>query len=119
MTILLYRVTLEPMPFRRADYIPKKNVFVIYLKDDYVQGTLCNLQIKYQTYLWKGSEGLFKGNYKHDGVSYEYYATYMRPHNARKLFPCFDEPGFKVPFTVSISHPKNYVALFNTPVVKT
>lgn len=43
-----------------------------------------------------------------------YLATYLRPNNARRLFPCFDEPAFKVPFTVSISRPKNYTTLFNS-----
>ncbi|XP_070504143.1 aminopeptidase N-like [Chironomus tepperi] len=40
----------------------------------------------------------------------------MRPNNARKLFPCFDEPASKAPFLVSISRPKGYTTLFNTPL---
>lgn len=35
------------------------------------------------------------------------------------MFPCFDEPAFKVPFTVSISRLKDYVTLFNTPLRST
>lgn len=48
-----------------------------------------------------------------------YFATQNRPNYARKIFPCFDEPAFKVPFTVSISRPSNYTTLFNTEVVST
>lgn len=43
----------------------------------------------------------------------------MRPNNARRVFPCFDEPGFKVPFSVSISRPKDYATLFNMLVEST
>lgn len=48
-----------------------------------------------------------------------YLATHTRPNNARRLFPCFDEPGYKVPYTVSISRPKNYTTLFNVRVQST
>lgn len=48
-----------------------------------------------------------------------YFATQNRPNYARKLFPCFDEPAFKVPYTVSISRPSNYTTLFNTQVLST
>ena len=99
--------------------MPKKNVYEIYLKDEFPEGTLGKIQFDYEIGIWQGSEGLFKGSYQNDGQTYDYYATYMRPHKARKLFPCIDEPGYKVPFVVSISRPKHYVTLFNTPLINT
>lgn len=48
-----------------------------------------------------------------------YLATQNRPNYARKMFPCFDEPAFKVPFTVSISRPSNYTTLFGSPILST
>jgi alanyl aminopeptidase len=38
---------------------------------------------------------------------------------ARRAFPCFDEPSFKVPFDVTLTVPKGAVALGNMPVAKT
>lgn len=43
----------------------------------------------------------------------------MRPNNARRLFPCFDEPEFKTPFTVAIARPKTHRTLFNTALKST
>ncbi|MFP3943674.1 MAG: M1 family metallopeptidase [Alphaproteobacteria bacterium] len=35
---------------------------------------------------------------------------------ARKYLPGFDEPGFKAPFTISLTVPEGYVAISNAPV---
>lgn len=104
----------------RADRMPKRTVFVIYLKEAVTQGTECELEIKFHGKIWESTEGLFKGNYMDSKGEKKYYlASYMRPHNARRLFPCFDEPGFKVPYVVSISRPKTYTTLFNTQIERT
>ena len=44
-----------------------------------------------------------------------YIVTQMEPIGAREAFPGFDEPRFKVPFTVSITAPEDDVVFFNTP----
>lgn len=49
-----------------------------------------------------------------EGDTEHYVATYFRPNNARRVFPSFDEPAFKVPFTVRIGRSKSYHTLFNT-----
>ena len=36
--------------------------------------------------------------------------------DARRAFPCFDEPGFKIPWDVEVSIPSNLQAFSNTPV---
>lgn len=42
--------------------------------------------------------------------------TQFEPTYARRAFPCFDEPGFRATFQLSIVHPKNLFALSNTRV---
>jgi aminopeptidase N len=62
-----------------------------------------------------GAEGLF-----HAQVGDEWYAwTQMEPIDARRMFPGFDEPGFKTPFTVTVSAPKNAKVFANTPETTT
>ena len=43
----------------------------------------------------------------------------MQPTDARKSFPCFDEPGLKATYDVSLWHKDPYYALSNMPNVTT
>ena len=44
-----------------------------------------------------------------------YAFTQFESTDARRAFPCFDEPGFKVPFDVALTVPTGMIAVANTP----
>lgn len=44
-----------------------------------------------------------------------YAFTQFEATDARRAFPCFDEPGYKVPFAVDVTVPKGMLAFGNTP----
>ncbi|TGZ57971.1 hypothetical protein DBV15_11665 [Temnothorax longispinosus] len=46
-------------------------------------------------------------------------ATDLWPMEARRLFPCFDEPILQANFSILIKHPKSYKILSNMPKQKT
>lgn len=43
-------------------------------------------------------------------------ASDFEPTDARKGYPCFDEPAMKVEYTTTIIHESKYTALSNMPV---
>jgi alanyl aminopeptidase len=45
-----------------------------------------------------------------------YVFSQFEPIGARKAFPCFDEPSYKIPFQVTLRVPNDQEALANTPV---
>src|SRR3982751_3507161 len=55
-------------------------------------------------------EGLYKVKVGDDA----YAVTQMEPISARRAFPGFDEPRFKVPFDIELTVPTNEVAVANT-----
>lgn len=64
--------------------------------------------------------GLYKGTYTTKSGETRFLAsTQMQAFDARKVFPCFDEPGMKARFTVTIIYPPDYVALSNMPATST
>ncbi|XP_003929505.1 glutamyl aminopeptidase [Saimiri boliviensis] len=62
--------------------------------------------------------GFYRTTYTENGQIKSIAATDHEPTDARKSFPCFDEPNKKATYTISITHLKEYGALSNMPVAK-
>jgi alanyl aminopeptidase len=58
--------------------------------------------------------GLYKMVRKDD----PYLFSQFEAIDARKAFPCWDEPDFKIPYQLTATVPSQYEVLFNTPVEK-
>nr|XP_013813041.1 PREDICTED: aminopeptidase N [Apteryx mantelli mantelli] len=59
--------------------------------------------------------GFYRSEYM-DGTETKVVATtQMQAADARKAFPCFDEPAMKANFTVTIIHPTDHKAISNMP----
>jgi alanyl aminopeptidase len=54
--------------------------------------------------------------YRVDFEGEAYAFTQFEAVEARKAFPCFDEPAFKIPWRVSITAPEGMLAFGNTPI---
>lgn len=59
----------------------------------------------------KETDGAFRVNEGGDWYIY----TQFEPIDARRVFPCFDEPEFKVPWQLTFHVPAGNVAVTNTP----
>ena len=57
-----------------------------------------------------------RGLYRSSDRRAPWLATQLCPTDARRLFPCFDEPGTKARYTVRVSAPAELVVLSNGPV---
>jgi len=60
-----------------------------------------------------------RGIYRVDEGKTPYLYTFFEPVDARRAFPCFDEPSFKIPWTLSLTVPEADVAFANTVAVST
>ena len=71
------------------------------------------LKFDYSSAFRNTGEGLYRAK-----VANEWYAwTQMEAIDARRMFPGFDEPGFKTPFTVNITAPKSARVFANAPEI--
>ncbi|KAI9223610.1 aminopeptidase 2 [Blastocladiella britannica] len=59
--------------------------------------------------------GFYRSNYEDEGVKKTMVSTQFEAVDARKAFPCFDEPKHKATFTVTLVVPTHLTALCNTP----
>lgn len=56
-----------------------------------------------------------RGAYRQEELGAWYIYTQFESTDARRAFPCFDEPGFKTPYTITLEVPKDQAAFANTP----
>ncbi|KAH8851642.1 Aminopeptidase N [Schistosoma japonicum] len=64
-------------------------------------------------------KGWYLSKYMENGT-YKYLATsQLQPTDARRVFPCWDEPGFKAQFQVSLIRQKDYHSLSNMALQST
>ncbi|XP_062295979.1 glutamyl aminopeptidase isoform X1 [Scomber scombrus] len=74
------------------------------------------LSLDFQGWLNGSVVGFYRVIYTEGGVTKKIAATDHEPTDARKSFPCFDEPNKKATYKVSITHDDLYGALSNMPV---
>lgn len=74
------------------------------------------LTLPFQGWLNGSLVGFYKTTYLENGEIRKIAATDHEPTDARKSFPCFDEPNKKATYNISITHDKDYEALSNMPV---
>ncbi|XP_015717477.1 glutamyl aminopeptidase [Coturnix japonica] len=77
------------------------------------------LTLKFQGWLNGSLVGFYRTTYTEKGVTKSIAATDHEPTDARKSFPCFDEPNKKATYSISIVHQDKYGALSNMPVQET
>ncbi|XP_068266131.1 aminopeptidase N [Nyctibius grandis] len=64
--------------------------------------------------------GFYRSEYVDEaGVKKVVATTQMQAADARKAFPCFDEPAMKANFTVTLIHPSDHEAISNMPATST
>ncbi|MEM6928042.1 MAG: M1 family aminopeptidase, partial [Myxococcota bacterium] len=69
----------------------------------------------YEGTLHEQGYGLYR--FEHDGEPYV--VSQMEADEARTAWPCFDEPSYKIPWTIAVEHPADTVAISNAPIVRT
>lgn len=102
--------------------VAKKPLFIIYLDKPLHRGSQCLVDIQYRGKMYNDtSEGLFRNSYTNpkNGEKRWFVATNLRPNLARRVFPSFDEPAYKVPFRVSVVRHPELTAMANMPLSRT
>jgi len=56
------------------------------------------------------------GLYRTEAGGESYLFTQFEESDARKAFPCFDEPAFKFPYQMTLTIPEEHIAVTNTPI---
>jgi alanyl aminopeptidase len=82
---------------------------MVFSADRVVPKGRAKLSIEYDAPFGKTLSGLYRA--RDAGDTYAF--TQFEAADARRAFPCFDEPGYKTPFDVSLTVPTGMLALSN------
>ncbi|NWV98288.1 AMPN Aminopeptidase, partial [Machaerirhynchus nigripectus] len=89
---------------------------VVQLETPLQQGQRYRLSSSFTGELADDLAGFYRSEYTDKSGNKQVVATtQMQAADARKAFPCFDEPAMKANFTVTLIHPSDYVAISNMP----
>jgi len=83
--------------------------------DDEIPAGPATLRISYTAPFQDNAQGMYKSTVA--GIPYTF--TQFEPISARRVFPGFDEPLFKVPFDISVIARDGHTVVTNTPALDT
>jgi aminopeptidase 2 len=83
------------------------------------KGSKAQLEMKFTGELNDKMAGFYRSTYKNkDGSTGIMAVTQMEPADARRAFPCFDEPALKAKFTITLIADKHLTCLSNMDVAE-
>ncbi|RJE21269.1 Aminopeptidase [Aspergillus sclerotialis] len=92
-------------------------VATIKFSDSVAAGSSAQLKLIFTGCLNDNMAGFYRSSYKMPNGETKYIAsTQMEPTDARRAFPCFDEPALKAKFTVTLIADKSMTCLSNMDV---
>lgn len=101
----------------KVDYNEALQTTKVSFEKELPKGSKAQLEMKFTGQLNDKMAGFYRSTYKNKDGSQGILATsQMEPTDARRAFPCFDEPSLKAEFTITLVAEKKLTCLSNMDV---
>ncbi|KAG9244468.1 peptidase family M1-domain-containing protein [Calycina marina] len=95
-----------------------RELVAVFLEDELAASSKVELRMSFEGSLLHHSDGFYRSRYQgEDGTPKWMVSTSMEPIDARKVFPCFDEPALKATFAIKLVVDPFLDCLSNMPEV--
>ncbi|MFZ4877391.1 M1 family aminopeptidase [Janthinobacterium sp. Mn2066] len=112
------QVRLDGKPVKSTVIDPKRQIVTVTLAKAAAPGEH-TLTLDYTAKIETGPRGLFAQPFKKpDGSQDLLLSTQFEATDARRMFPCWDEPAFRSTFQLSTTTPAKWVSISNMPVAQ-
>ncbi|XP_064118220.1 aminopeptidase N-like isoform X2 [Macrobrachium nipponense] len=100
-------------------YEPLRNLYIATLQEQLEVGRLYTFSLKFVGTLGEQARGFYRSSYrKENGETSWVASTQFQSTDARRAFPCFDEPGLKATFKIYLARENHMNALSNMPMIR-
>ncbi|XP_060014743.1 aminopeptidase N [Lagenorhynchus albirostris] len=99
----------------RTELVEPTEYLVVHLKGSLEAGRMYEMESTFQGELADDLAGFYRSEYMEGNVKKVLATTQMQSTDARKSFPCFDEPAMKATFNITLIYPNGFTALSNMP----
>ena len=103
----------ETVPARKISYNDKAETVTFAFSSKVPHGK-AQIKIKFSGILNDKMRGFYRSRYDYKGKTYHMGVTQFESTDARRAFPCFDEPAHKATFDVSLKVPSDRTVISNT-----
>jgi len=102
------------------EYDKDREFYITKLNKVITKGNKYRMSMDFISHLNDNLKGFYRSNFKNEEGQTEYIAvTQFQPTDARRAFPCLDEPGLKAKYTVSLGRHKTMTSISNMPTTTT
>ncbi|XP_037296627.1 aminopeptidase N-like [Manduca sexta] len=108
----------RPVVITRRTEEPLRHFHIVSLGQPLDTGKQYVLNISYTGILNDNLHGFYRSSYEEKGVKRWIAVTQFQAMDARRAFPCWDEPALKARFTISIARPSNMTSLSNMDIIR-
>lgn len=92
---------------------------IVNLGAQLLSGRQYYLTINFVSYLNDELRGFYRSSYVENGATKYMAVSQMQPTDARRAFPCFDEPNMKANFTMKLGRLATQKSTSNMPIKET
>src|SRR5205823_11198803 len=74
------------------------------------------LRIAFRAQINKFARGMFLVEYPTEKGMRRLISSHLEPADARRVFPCWDEPAFKASIALTVTVPRSFLPVSNMPI---
>ncbi|XP_065349190.1 aminopeptidase Ey-like [Cloeon dipterum] len=102
------------------EFDTRNEFYIINLKEELKSGSKYLIEIPFKGYLTTNLKGYYRSSYQDKATGDKKWiaTTQFEAIDARRAFPCFDEPAMKAVFQVNMIRRKGFTSISNMPLAK-
>ena len=100
-------------------YDDERLYFTVNSTAELISGHNYSLSVPFNGNISTNLYGFYRGSYVYEGKTYYLASTDFEPTDARRAFPCFDEPAMKSKFKLTMIRHKDFNTMSNSLLINT